>query len=471
MSVYKPCDVRGSAQAELTPELYRSWGRALGYRVEPGAKFVVGGDVRQSTPQFLAALVDGLCEAGVDVVDLGVLPTPMVYYARQRLQAAGCAMVTASHNPAEINGLKWMIGTQPTTQEDVEALRRAVETPDSPPRRTHTTPRTLDISFDYVAALQETWVDALEAQRRAVLDPMHGCFAVRARRYLHAIFPQCLFSTIHDTPDATFGGHSPDCSRPHLLEELCEAVYRERAHLGVAFDGDGDRIALVDGEGMVLGAEEATWVLLHTLGHRLRGQPFVHDVKFSDRIGEAARELGAEPVAERSGHAFIRARMRQADALFGAEVSGHYFFQALDGGDDGLYTACWLIAYLARTGESLAHLRRECPPVYITPDLRVPLEPPQQQSAIDQARAAWSEYPQQTIDGVRIDTPAGWVLVRPSVTESALTFRFESRDWPALDDLVDRFCGSLPQLGDEIWSRYRSAMGTARRRSQNGIGA
>ena len=359
LSIYKPCDIRGVAAEELTPELYRRWGFALGMQVAPRAKFVIGGDVRGSTPELLEALTEGLCLAGVDVVELGLLPTPMIYYARRRLAAAACAIVTASHNPAKINGLKWAIDGKPPTPEEVDLLRQAAEKPvPAAPKRRRSEPRTLDVTFDYVAWQQLTWVDAMSAHLRVVVDPMYGCWANRVLRYLHAIFPQCLFSTIHDTPDATFAGCTPDCSRPNNLAELGEAVYRERAHLGIAFDGDGDRVAFVDGHGVPLTAEEATWVLLESFGTKLRGERFVHDVKFSDRLVEAAGHLGAEPLAERSGHAFIRTRMQESGALFGAEISGHYFFGELAGGDDGLFAACRMIAYLAQSGKSPAESRR-----------------------------------------------------------------------------------------------------------------
>lgn len=321
-------------------------------------------------------------------------------------------------------------------------------------------PRALDISFDYVASLQETFVESLSAQRRVVLDPMFGCWAGKARRYLQAIFPQCIFLTVHDTADGLFNGRTPDCSRSGELEELCEAVYRERADLGLAFDGDGDRVALVDNEGVALSAEETVWLLLQCLGEKLGGERFVYDLKFSDRIAQAARQLGAEPLVERSGHAFLRTRMCDCDAMFGAEVSGHYFYRALGGGDDGLYTACLLIASLARSGQTLAGLRRACPPIYMTPDLRIPVSIDLQQGILEQVRAAWADFPQQTIDGVRIDTPGGWALVRVSVTEPALTFRFEGLDWHALEHLAERFCDTLPEeLGDQLWACCHAAMG------------
>jgi phosphomannomutase len=152
--------------------------------------------------------------------------------------------------------------------------------------------------------------------------------------------------------------------------------------------------------------------------------------------------------------------MRDSAAVFGAEASGHYFYRALEGCDDGLYTACLVIAHLARSGQSLAELRRGCPAVYMTPDLRITMPPDEQQKTIEQIRAAWQAFPQRTIDGVRIDTPCGWALVRSSVTEPALTFRFEGLDWHALDDLVERFCGAMPEYGDQLWEHFRAAMGS-----------
>ncbi len=476
MSIYKPCDIRGLADAELSAAMYEAWGRELGRQLDPGAKFVVGGDVRDSTPPFLAALVEGLCRSGLDVVELGLLPTPMIYHAKRRLEADGCAIVTASHNPAAVNGLKWMLRDRPPKPEDVADMQRALNSvghssgqgrgesvgphPNPLPKGEGTTSRTLDVSFDYVAHLQEMFVDSLAAQLHVVLDPMHGCWAEKARRYLHAIFPQCIFSTIRDRADGRFGGLAPDCSRAENLHELCDAVYHQRAHLGVAFDGDGDRLALVDDEGVVFSSEEAVFTLLECLGEELRGEPFVHDLKFSDRVAEFARRVGAEPLAERSGHAFLRARMCETNARFGAEASGHYFFRELAGGDDALYTACRLIAWLAHSGRTLSEVRRGCPEVQMTPDLRVPVDQDEQQEIIEHLGAAWDGFPQIKTDGVRIDTPGGWALVRRSVTEPVLTFRFEGLDWHALDDLVKRFRDTLPEeIGDELWRRYRAAMG------------
>ena len=460
MSVYKPCDIRGHYPSDLTPELYRSWGRALGRQVEPDSKFVVGGDVRLSTQGLLAALTEGLRQNRVDVVNVGELPTPMIYYARRRLKASGCAIVTDSHNPPDFNGLRWMLGGTPPTTVEVELLRsEAAEALHSTPGDNRGSVRSLDVTFDYVAWLQETWLEGLAAQGHVVLDPRHGCWAGRARQYLQAIFPGVIFSAIHDTPDAMFGGCSPDCSRPELLDELGREVDRQRAQLGIAFDGDGDRVAFVDERGIALSAEEATCVLLQSFGAGLEDEPFVYDLKFSDRVGETAARLGGRPLPERSGHAFIRDRMLRSGAAFGAGVCGHYFFRAIAGGDDGLFTACWLIDYLMCDGRTLGQLRCECPKVFLTPDLRVSVAPGDRSAVIRKVRSTWSEYPQSSTDGVRVNFPDGWALVRSSVTEPAMTFRFEAADAATLRGLVEKFCDALPDVGDFIWLEYEASLG------------
>jgi phosphomannomutase len=389
----------------------------------------------------------------------------MICYARHRLNANGCAVVTASHYAANFNGLRWMLGNRSPMPDDVYTLQVAAESAASKQSaRRRTEPRSIDISFDYVANLQETWMDAMGSQLHIVIDSMHGSWAGKARRYLHAIFPQCLISSINDTPDPAFGGQAPDCSLPQQLHNLCDAVYRERAHLGIAFDGDGDQLALVDNQGMALTAEETAWLFMESLGKAMHNEQFVYDLRFSDRVAERAKQLGAKPLVERSGRAYIHKRMIATGAIFGAEIGGHYFFRAMEGGDDGLYAACRMIAFLAKNDKTLAQWRWECPAVYITPELLISMPLESQARILEKIRHEWSSFAKQVIDGVRVDTPAGWFLVRGSATESVLSFRFESLDWSALDHLVQRVCDTLPELGKELWQNYVADMGMAETR-------
>ena len=270
---------------------------------------------------------------------------------RNRLRAGGCAIVTASHNAAEWNGLKWLVGDMPPGPEEVERLRSESDAaggrPSQPaggqPPRRWTSPSTTSPGFR-----SDGWTPCGRAEHivlgsdaRLLVGPGEAV----SQRDLSRVSP--FGDSRLERPD--FDGRCPDCSQPDQLHDLCEAVYRGRADLGLAFDGDGDRLAVVDNEGVALTGEETAWILLQAMGPKLKGDRFVYDVKFSDRIREAAAALGAEPLVERSGHAFLRARMARADALFGAELTGHYFFRELAHGDDSLLAACMLIAYLAES--------------------------------------------------------------------------------------------------------------------------
>ena len=454
MSVYKACDIRGPV-AELSPELYRCWGEILGRQVGEGESFVVGGDVRLTTPAFAAGLMDGLRAAGARVVDLGILPTPMVYFAQRRLRAAACAIVTASHNPPEINGLKWMIGDLPVEEGEVEALGRETGSgaPLSP--RREGTVETYDIAPEYVAWLRTIpYFGEVEPTAHVIFDSGNGCWSARAAAYAAAVFPGLRIEAIHDVADGRFPHRNADVARPEYLAALRDRVVARGADLGIAFDGDGDRVAFVDDQGHALSAEEATWVLLLSFWQDLRDRAFVYDIKFSDRIAEGARALGGEPHMERSGHAFIRRRMLDEGGVFGAEISGHYFYGDLDGGDDGLYSALRLLAHLARAEKTLAELRRTCPGIFMTPDLRLCLDAETRQMVLRQVREAFAGHPQTFIDGIRVDFPGGWALVRRSVTEPALTFRFEGQSPGALDRIVREFCARVPAVDKELWKEY-----------------
>ena len=456
MNVYKPCDIRGDAAEELSPALYRSWGRVLGEKLDPGACFVVGGDVRQSTPVFLAALIEGLCQAGMQVLDTGIVPTPMVYFARRFLRAHGCAVVTASHSPPPVNGLKWMVGDRPPRETEVQSLKEGSER-GGVSARPPGSARKLDMVPEYDAWLRQTWHRETGAPSgRVVLDPGNGCWAGYCLPSLQQVFPGMGFIAIHDRRDGAFPDRDPDCARPAHLEALAEKVHREDADLGIAFDGDGDRVAFVDDEGQALTAEQATWVLLHSFGEALRDRHFVYDIKFADFVPETAGQLAALPVVQKSGHAFIRTLMIEKKALFGAEISGHYFYQTLEGGDDGLFTACRMINFLAEEKKSLSALRRACPPVWMTPDLRLRDTEKTLQDVMQRFQTAFSHCPQTSVDGIRVDFSDGWALLRKSVTEAAITCRFEGTTQSSLERIVGEVCARLGASGRRLYQLYET---------------
>ena len=460
MSVYKGCDIRGDAVTELSSQRFRIWGRALGGMLPCESRFVVGGDVRTTTAKFRDALIDGLTASSMQVMDLGAVPTPMVYFAQRHVAAPACATVTGSHSPASVNGLKWSLGGRPPDTAQVETLRAAEATDgQSCDGSSGTVPgnrREGNVDDAYVEWLKgRTSASEAGGLGKVVLDPGNGCWAGRCRAIFRQLFPTTRFDVIHDRPDGKFPERDPDCAKPENLARLAEEVGQRRAALGIAFDGDGDRVAFVDGTGQPLTGEEATWVLMQSFGQELRGQALVYDIKMSDLIPGAARNLGAQPEVERSGHAFIRAKMIDTRARFGAELSGHYFHRELAGGDDALFTACRMIDFLAAGDGSLDRLRRNCPTTHMTPDLRLLVAAADQDRVLAGIQESFDKHPQNLVDGVRIDFECGWGLIRKSVTEEVLTCRFEGSSKVALKRIVSNFSAELGELGSELWTRFQ----------------
>jgi phosphomannomutase / phosphoglucomutase len=421
--------------------MYRCWGQSLGAKLEPGSAFVVGGDVRVTTPAFLDALIDGLLSQDMRVLTLGVCPTPMVYFHRRQQAAAGCAIVTASHSPADHNGLKFMLGDDAPAEEDVLALRAAAEGA-APTPRGQGTVETLEFE-PYASWLEDRWRDDQPRDGfYAILDPGNGCWGRLCVPLLRRVFPPVMLSVINEEPDGTFPDRSPDCARPEHLKVLCERVVGHGADLGIAFDGDGDRVAFVDASGSVLSAEEAAWILARGFGAAFRDRAFVYDLKCTDRLAEGVAQLGGIPLAERSGHAFIRRRMREENALFGAEISGHFFYDELDGGDDGLFTACRMISLLARERRGLAALR-DMPPVHMTPDIRLAVD--DRDAFLSRVRESFADFDLSFVDGVRVDFPGGWLLARSSVTEPRITLRFEGDTAKDLSEVIYCFTDAFPE--------------------------
>jgi phosphomannomutase/phosphoglucomutase len=451
MSIYKACDIRGIAGKDLTAETYDAFGRGLAAMMGPQRRIVVGGDLRISTPQFRAALVRALSEAGKSVVDLGVVPTPAVYFAKRHLGAYACAVVTASHNPFDHNGLKFMLGSLPVTPEDVGRLAEFVA---HPPPRVECDPATAlncpELAKEYEGFLRSTLeVVAPEVPApmplRVVVDAGNGTFWKWGPEFMGRL-PGVEAQKLFCLPDGYFPGRDPNCAAPENLVDLCARVRERKAGLGVAFDGDGDRVAFVDDEGCVLHPDEVMVTLMRALGGRMRGRMVVYDLKCSRVIEREARRLGAVAQRERSGHAFIKRRMIAEDADLGGEVSGHYFWRELGGGDDGLFTAMLLARLLQKAGRPLSALRRETPARFITPDIRLACAPEAGARALERLKAAFPPERLSELDGVCVEFDRGWGLMRISITEPKITLRFEGEDAGALAEVMERFLSVVPEF-------------------------
>lgn len=451
MSIFKACDVRGEYGDELTPEVAKQLGQAVGTALD-GGPVIVGGDLRLSTPVLKRALVEGLISTGCDVLDIGVVPTPAFYYARDYYRVEGGVMVTGSHNPPGDNGFKICLGPLPITEEELAALDQMMRS--GMFRYGRGNYRRCEIIPYYQRHIvgQFCTNDGL----KVVVDAGNGTYSRIAPAALRELGYEVV--ELFCEPDGRFPNRPPNPSVAANLRVLCDTVVAERADLGAGFDGDGDRVVFVDERGRIVASDTSIVLFVrHIL--RERCGDVVYDIKCSSVVEEEIRRHGGVPVMERSGHSFIRATLLKRKALLGGEVSGHFFFGEL-GRDDGLYALLLMLQIVTEASRSLAALADSVPHFPITPDIRLPCAPEQAQAIVQSLIEAFAECPGcevSTLDGVRIAWPDGWALVRTSVTEPLITLRFEGRTEERLAEIVAEVRARSAML-DSLMSFYKDRL-------------
>ncbi len=443
MSAWKACDLRGVFPRDVSADLYNRIGRALATGRNVGARVLVAGDFRLSTPELKGALIAGLVASGAHVLDAGQIPTPVAYFTHRRLRTDAVLIVTASHNPPDHNGLKLMVDHFPPSQAELESLRAATgrgEFRDAPGEV-----ETIDPLPFYRAWIHERWA-AIEPGMHVVLDAGNGAASVVGP----ALFEDLGFRVerLFCSIDGRYPNRPPDSAVAANLTALREKVRETGARLGIAWDGDGDRVAFVDEAGEVATADEIAILLVRYLAAGARGRRVVYDLKLSDVLRREVERAELVPCMERSGHAFIKSRMIREQCVLGCEASGHYFFDELDGGDDGIFGALLVADMVARHG-ALSKLRRSVPPFFLTPDIRLRGGEITFAEASARLRALAGVIGEVTIDGLRVETADGFVLVRESVTETALTLRMEGHSAEALARLRAACREALPEIPAE----------------------
>jgi phosphomannomutase / phosphoglucomutase len=440
VSAWKACDLRGVFPRDVSADLYRRIGRALATRLAEGARVVVAGDFRLSTPELKSALTAGLAASGAHVLDAGQIPTPIVYFAHRHLKTDAVCIVTASHNPPDHNGLKLMVDHFPPSPGDLASLRAASERGEF--RAAPGVVETVDPLPAYRAWMCERWA-AIAPGMHVVLDAGNGAAGVIGP----ALFDDLGFRVerLFCEIDGRYPNRAPDSSVAANLGALCAKVRETGARLGIAWDGDGDRVAFADESGSLVSADEMAVLLVRHLAPAAPGRGVVYDLKLSDVVRREAERAGAIPRMERSGHAFIKSRMIRERCVLGCEASGHYFFDELDGGDDGIFGALLVADMVAQLG-ALGELRRAVPPFFLTPDIRLRGGELTFAEASARLRALPGVVREVTIDGLRVETEDGFILVRESVTETALTLRMEGRDAEALGRLRAACRAALPEV-------------------------
>ena len=418
--VGRQLDVGDARQLGLA---YATWVRARGLR-----RIAVGRDGRESSPDLERALVEGLVAGGVLVHRIGLGPTPQLHFALETYGLDGGITVTGSHNPREENGFKLVIGTEPVHGETLRALVATAATPAAGGA-------TLEFP------VSQAYLTRLQAQVRAgnltvVWDCGNGAVGALIKQLTQALPGRHIL--LNAKVDGRFPAHHPDPSIAANLRELCATVSAQRADLGIAFDGDGDRLGVVDESGAIVWPDQ---VLLLLAGEVLRTAPgacIVGDVKSSRVLFEEVARLGGRPVMGPSGYVHVRATMRREHAPLAGEMSGHIFFaECWQGTDDALFAAMRLLDRLGSSGHTLGEFRRSLPPTAATPELRIPCPEDRKPEVLRQvaARLAAVGARVDTTDGLRVTEPEGWWLLRASGTEPKLTIRCEAADESGLERL------------------------------------
>lgn len=458
-SLYRCDHILGLTDVELNAALYRRWGAALGRMLPPRSKYLVTCDNRRHSEEFKVALIAGLVGEGVDVYDLGTVPTNLAAYGYGRVEAAGFAGVGGGSSPADWNGLHWTFAGAPPfpKAEQVERLRNEAENPAPPAERVELGGcRPLEVVYDWISWLQTVWYDTPQVPFRVVIDPLHGNWSFLARRALQAVFPQMFFEAIHDAPDETFGGLIPSCREPRSLSAICTEVDLRRADLGIVLDADAGCFTLVDGNGFALAPEEIAWLVLQNLGSALKNETFLHDANCSGKIIAEAERLGGMPVPVRRNEECFVAEMKKTGALIGLGSEGEIYFRGAKGNRIVLFACCWFLDYFARLGTSPAEWRNTIPSFFTTSEIRTPPAPLDEVAG--RLTARWNVKPVATVEGVRFRCPFGRVDLRAIPDYAQLGFHFEADDRQTLDELV-RDCSDalddLASIGPVLNERFR----------------
>jgi phosphomannomutase len=453
-TVLREYDIRGIIGETLGPDDARAIGRGFATLLrEAGGKTVaVGYDGRVSSPILEHALIEGLTASGCDVIRVGMGPTPMLYYAEASLEEAdGGIEITGSHNPANYNGFKMVFQGRPFFGEDIQTIgRMAAEgawADGTGEVRTH------DILEDYVERLLAA-LEGVDRERLAAFRVGWDAGNGAAGTVLEALVDRLPgeHHTLFTEVDGEFPNHHPDPTVPENLEDLQRLVAEKNLDFGVAFDGDGDRIGAIDGEGRIIWGDQLLMIYAEDL---LRVSPeatIIADVKASKALFERIAELGGKPLMWKTGHSLIKSKMKQTRAPLAGEMSGHVFFaDSYFGYDDALYAAVRLMAASARLGRSVTELRSAMPEVINTPEMRFQVDESRKFAAIDEVkqRLAGTDADVDDTDGVRVTTSDGWWLLRASNTQDVLVARAESQTEEGLTRLMAQIDEQLEASGLE----------------------
>lgn len=430
--IFRQYDVRGLIETDLTDDVVRQLGKAYGtyLRGDNLNRVVVGRDVRLSSSGLRDVLIEGIVSTGCDVTDVGVVPTPVLYYSIVRLKKDGGVMITGSHNPIEYNGFKVCRGSMSMYGDEIQMLRKIIE--DGQYAGGRGSRDTYEIIPDYRQEIQSKIT--IHRPLKMVIDAGNGTAGEVAPPIFEAL--GCQVVKLYCEPDGRFPNHLPDPTVPKYIEDLIATVRREGADVGIGYDGDADRIGAVDETGEIIWGDKLLAIYAREVLEKNKGTKIVFDVKCSQGLIDDIEAHGGVPVMWKTGHSLLKAKMKEEGAPLGGEMSGHMFFAENYGYDDAIYASARLLQILSKGSASLSTVVDDIPKYYSTPEIRVECSEEEKFDIVEDMKTYFqSQYDTIDIDGVRVLFGDGWGLVRASNTQPILVLRCEARTQERLNEI------------------------------------
>jgi phosphomannomutase/phosphoglucomutase len=443
--IFRQYDVRGVVDEDLTDAVVEKLGKGYGARmVNLGhTKVSVGYDARTSSPRFRDSLIRGILSTGLDVVDIGMVPTPTLYFSLFHLDVQGGVMITGSHNPPEFNGFKLAVGHATLYGPEIQRIRRIIETGDYPRGAGQLTQ--LDVRPAYLTTLKER-IGRFDRALKVVVDAGNGLGGMFCPQLLRDLGADA--SGLYCEVDGTFPHHHPDPTVPAFLADLIAQVSRQAAELGMAYDGDADRLGVVDENGNIIWGDQLLILFSREVLSRQPGATIIFEVKCSQALPDEIEKAGGKPLMWRTGHSFIKKKMKEENSPLAGEMSGHLFFaDEYFGYDDAIYASLRLVRLLARSDKSIGEMLADVPKYYSTPEMRVDCPDEEKfqlvASIVEHFKRHYEVY---DVDGARILFGDGWGLVRASNTQPVLVLRFEARTPERLEEIQNTVVSKLTEI-------------------------
>ena len=448
--IFRAYDIRGIVSTDLTPDAVELIGRAFGSEAAAQGQetVVIARDGRLSSPELAQRLAKGIRSTGRNVIDVGLAPTPVLYFATYHLNTGTGIMITGSHNPPEYNGLKMMLAGKTLHSDSIQDLLKRIQNNDIL-QQAEGEFRKEDVVPAYIERI--TSDITLDKPIKFAYDCGNGAAGDVATRLFKAL--GCDADGLFTDIDGTFPNHHPDPSKPANLVDLVEKVQADQLEVGLAFDGDGDRLGVVDKDGNIVWADRQMMLYAKDILSRNPASPIVFDVKCTQNLAKVIDAAGGKPMMGKTGHSFVKAKMIETEALLGGEMSGHVFFkERWYGFDDGLYTAARLLEILSKDDRTPTEIFKSLPDSVNTPEININFAEGEHYKFIDKfvAQAEFDNAEKVTIDGIRANFSDGWGLVRASNTTPCLVLRFEADSEAAIARIQAQFREQIRQVDETL---------------------